>query len=71
MYRASGVPVREFSIYLHLKGKRPKKVAVTETNTPPSTWEHDGHTYYFTNVDLTRNTITYSDIRPQPVAKER
>lgn len=65
MPRGSGLPVTEYSVYLHLWRKRPKKIDSLETdNTFPNTWEHDGHTYFFVCADLIARTITYSDARP-------
>ena len=61
-----------FSVFVHERGKRPRKVADVELelrrSAPviPQTFDVGGQTFYWTTADLSRRTLTYIDWKPAP-----
>ena len=53
-----------FTVYVHERGKRPRRVGEVELGRIPTTYEHAGRTFYWLNADTSERTLTYVDIRP-------
>lgn len=52
-----------YEVYVHERGKRPRKVSVTSGKIA-STITVEGRTYYWVGADLSQRTLTYTDTKP-------
>jgi hypothetical protein len=57
-----------FVVYIHERGKRPRRVGELDTAVIPSTFTVDDRTYVWATADLSARTLTFVDVRPAMVA---